>query len=83
MKRLVRKCEHCRGTGEVKISRVYAETYNRLKWLSRDSRYCVANRDCAMFGCKGPALSMRLDRLQEMGLATSVVEGRERRYRAT
>ena len=83
MPRLVRKCGTCHGTGQVKVSDVYAETYRGLKWFSRAGGYCVANRDCVAFGCKGPALSMRLARLEEMGLATSVVEGRERRYRAT
>ena len=81
--KITRRCEHCHGTGVVAIGDVYAETYRGLKRFSRGGGYCVANRDCEAFGCKGPTLSMRLTRLQQMGLATSVIKGRERRFRAT
>lgn len=80
--KLIRKCERCHGTGSVKITGVYAATYRGLKLVARAHGWVVANRDADWFGCSGPALSNRLARLEEMGLATSVVEGRERRYTA-
>lgn len=78
--RLIRRCERCNGTGTVRITGVYAETYRGLKLVARAQGWVVANRDADWFGCSGPALSNRLARLEGMGLAKSETVGRERRY---
>lgn len=72
-----RQCGYCQGTGQIKVTGVYAETYAILRKLRRP---VVAGRDAELFGCSPTALNNRLAWLESNGFAMSKRFGRERRY---
>ena len=76
-------CSHCKGTGRVALTGVYAETLRGLRRLTKAYGYCVANQHAKLFGCNATALCNRLAALERLGFATSERFGRERRFRAS
>ena len=75
-------CPHCKGTGKIAVTGVYADTVFRLRQLTKLYGYTTAAMSAELFGCTPTALNNRLAWLERHGLATSERYGRERRYRA-
>jgi Mn-dependent DtxR family transcriptional regulator len=72
-------CPHCRGTGLVELTGVYADTLLLLRAQSGE----VNGADLArLAGVKGEAMANRLVRLERLGLAVGRRYGRERLWKA-
>lgn len=76
---LTTPCGHCKGTGSVPLTGVYADTYALLR---RQSAPLTAADLAPAAGCKPTAMNNRLSALERMGLATSTLYGRKRLYQA-
>lgn len=72
-------CSHCRGSGRVALSGIYADTLDLLHCrLGKE----VTGADLArVAGCQATAMNNRLAWLERHGLATSRRYGRLRLYR--
>jgi hypothetical protein len=77
--RLKTPCGHCKGTGSVVLTGVYADTYALLR---RQSAPLTAADLAPAAGCKPTAMCNRLSALERMGFAVSQRYGRKRLYRA-
>lgn len=65
-------CSCCGGTGQVKLTGVFADT---LRMLRANPGLCGADL-ARLVGCKGPAMANRLAWLKAKGLAVSRQYGR-------
>jgi Mn-dependent DtxR family transcriptional regulator len=73
-------CPRCRGSGQIPLTGVYAETLALLKRQRREA----SGADLARLdGCSGPAMCNRLARMEHLGLVVSRRYGHLRLYRAT
>lgn len=71
-------CTHCGGTGRIELTGVFADT---LDLLRRQKVEVTAADLSRLDGCAATAMSMRLGRLEGLGLVTSRRYGRLRLYR--
>jgi hypothetical protein len=74
------RCGHCGGRGTVPLSDEYAATLGHLRLCHRDVSGAEMGR---LMGVAATAMNNRLAKLEEFGLATSRVSGRQRLYTAT
>lgn len=78
-----KRCPYCKGTGDMQLAPIYADTLTILRRLTRKAdSYVVANADAERFGCEPTALNNRLAGLERMGFAVSEIVSRQRRFRA-
>jgi uncharacterized membrane protein len=72
------RCPHCRGSGQVPLTGVHAET---LALLNRQRREASGADLARKGGCSGPAMCNRLAALERLGLVVSRRYGHLRLYR--
>lgn len=70
-------CPHCRGSGRIPLTGVYADTLELLRANGEATGADLARVE----GCKATAMNNRLAMLERHGLATSRRYGRQRLYR--
>lgn len=71
------RCAHCKGTGRIPLTGVYADTLALL----RQQVYPVTGAELAQIAhCTGPAMNNRLAALERLGLCTSERCGVKRLY---
>jgi len=71
------KCGHCRGTGRIKLTGPYLETY---KLLVKHGKPVHGAALASLAGCTPQAMNNRLAYLEARGLASSERYGRVRRF---
>lgn len=71
-------CSHCGGCGKVALAPMYSMTLVLLRRQRKEMTGAVLSR---IDGCAATAMNNRLARLEEFGLVTSRIEGREKFYR--
>ena len=79
-------CNCCKGTGKIEVTGVYLQTLAHLQRMTAKragDNFVVANREYPWFQCSPTALSNRLKWLEQRGLATVEMFGRQKRYRST
>lgn len=72
-------CGHCRGTGRIELTGIYAETLALLKKQRKPLNGAALAK---LAGCKATAMNNRLVALEKHGLAEGILYGRERLWRA-
>jgi Mn-dependent DtxR family transcriptional regulator len=83
MPRATVHCPHCKGTGKVPLTGVYADTLILLADIGKRGEQLNGAQLAKLMGVKGEAMCNRLVRLEELGLATSKRYGRQRLWAAT
>lgn len=78
MSRTLIQCHHCKGAGTTVLSSLYELTLKELRKSGRSTGAGLARR----MECKATAMNNRLRRLEQLGLAKSEWDGRERWYEA-
>jgi hypothetical protein len=73
-------CGHCKGTGTIQLTGVYAET---LEILKQQKPFALNGADLAkLAGCSGMSMCNRLIALERFGLAASSKYGVSRLWAA-